>query len=81
MATELWTIGHSTRSAEDFLALLTENRIDLLADVRRFPASRRYPHFNGENLRAFLSRHSITYEHFPNLGGRRTPLKDSPNNA
>jgi uncharacterized protein (DUF488 family) len=78
---ELWTIGHSTRSAEEFAALLQENRIEVLADVRRFPGSRRYPHFNGENLRAFLSQHGITYEHFPDLGGRRAPLKDSPNTA
>jgi len=78
---ELWTIGHSTRSAEEFAALLIENRIEVLVDVRRFPGSRRYPHFNGENLRAFLSQHAITYDHFPELGGRRTPLKDSPNTA
>jgi uncharacterized protein (DUF488 family) len=78
---ELSTIGHSTRSAEDFVALLKENRIQVLADVRRFPASRRYPHFNAENLRALFSQHSIEYEHFPDLGGRRTALKDSPNTA
>lgn len=78
---ELCTIGHSTRSAEEFAALLIESRIEVLADVRRFPGSRRYPHFNGENLRAFLSQHGITYEHFPELGGRRAPLKDSPNTA
>jgi len=80
-ARELWTIGHSTRSAEEFAALLQENRIELLADVRRFPGSRRYPHFNGENLRTFLSQHAIAYEHFEELGGRRNPLKDSPNTA
>jgi uncharacterized protein (DUF488 family) len=80
-ATELWTIGHSTRSAEEFATLLKDNRIQVLADVRRFPGSRRYPHFNGENLRAFLALHGIAYEHFAELGGRRTPLKDSPNTA
>jgi uncharacterized protein (DUF488 family) len=80
-ATELWTIGHSTRSAEEFAALLKDNRIEVLADVRRFPGSRRYPHFNGENLRGFLSQHAIVYEHLPELGGRRTARKDSPNTA
>lgn len=79
--TELWTIGHSTRSAEEFAALLTKNRIELLADVRRFPGSRRYPHFNGETLRASLAQHGIGYEHFPDLGGRRAALKESPNTA
>jgi uncharacterized protein (DUF488 family) len=79
--TELWTIGHSTRSAGEFAALLEESRIQVLADVRRFPGSRRYPHFNGENLRAFLVPYTIAYEHFPELGGRRTPLQDSPNTA
>lgn len=78
---ELWTIGHSTRKAEEFVALLAENRIKLLADVRRFPGSRRYPHFNGENLRAFLAHRGIAYEHYNDLGGRRATLKDSPNTA
>jgi uncharacterized protein (DUF488 family) len=80
-ATDLWTIGHSTRSAEELVALLQEHRIQLLADVRRFPGSRRYPHFNGENLRVFLSQHAIAYEHFPELGGRRPASKNSPNTA
>jgi uncharacterized protein (DUF488 family) len=80
-AAELWTIGHSTRSAEEFATLLKDHRIQLLADVRRFPGSRRYPQFNGENLRPFLSQHGIAYEHFPELGGRRTARKDSPNTA
>jgi len=79
--TELWTIGHSTRSAEDFVALLEENEIKVLADVRRFPGSRRYPHFNSENLERFLKTHGINYVHFEDLGGRRTPRKDSPNTA
>src|SRR4051812_23506318 len=67
----LWTIGHSTRELDAFLALLTENKIDSLADVRRFPGSRRHPHFNREALSATLENAGITYTHFPALGGRR----------
>ena len=80
-ATELWTIGHSTRSAEDFVALLEENKVKVLVDVRRFPGSRRYPHFNSENLERVLKTHGIEYVHFEDLGGRRTPRKDSLNTA
>jgi uncharacterized protein (DUF488 family) len=68
----LWTIGHSNRELNDFLALLTENKIESLADVRRFPGSRRHPHFNREALSATLQNIGITYTHFPALGGRRT---------
>ena len=78
----LYTIGHSTRELADFLALLTENRIEALADVRRFPGSRRYPRFNRETLNAALIAEGIEYSHFPDLGGRRTTRnQSSPNNA
>lgn len=73
------TVGHSTRSAEAFLALLQAHGITGVADVRAFPASRRHPHFNREALAAFLATHGIAYEHLPQLGGRRKPLPDSPN--
>ena len=74
MAGEVFTIGHSTRSLDEFLALLRENGIELLADIRRYPGSRRYPHFSSESLaRAF------PYVHMPELGGRRKPSPDSPN--
>jgi uncharacterized protein (DUF488 family) len=77
----LWTIGHSTRSAAEFLDLLTANRIEALADVRRFPGSRRYPHFNVEPLQRALGGAGIEHVAFPELGGRRKPLPDSPNTA
>ena len=78
----LWTVGHSTRSLDDFLALLSENQIETLADVRRFPGSRRYPHFNSETLAAALAKAGIMYQHFPALGGRRTaPTEATPNSA
>lgn len=79
---QIWTIGHSNRTLEQFLELLAGQRIELLADVRRFPGSRRLPHFNQENLSQSLARAGIEYIHFPELGGRRRPvLADSPNSA
>jgi uncharacterized protein (DUF488 family) len=78
----IWTVGHSTRSIEDYLTLLAAGEIELLADVRRFPASRRHPQFNQDALTASLADQGIAYEHFPGLGGRRNHrLPDSPNQA
>jgi uncharacterized protein (DUF488 family) len=74
-----WTIGHSTRPMEDFVALLQENRVETLADVRRFPGSRRYPHFNSDALAKSLQQNDIEYLHFPELGGRRKPDPNSLN--
>ena len=45
---KIWTVGHSTRTIDDFLSLLDANGIEAVADVRSFPGSRRYPHFNAE---------------------------------
>jgi uncharacterized protein (DUF488 family) len=75
----IWTIGHSTRTAEEFLALLRANGITGLADVRTIPRSRRHPHFGREALAASLSQESIHYRHFAALGGLRKPRADSPN--
>lgn len=76
----IWTVGHSNRSAEDFLALLEAAGIEQVADVRRFPASRRQPHVAAEALRASLGEAGIAYVHLPALGGRRgTPAEGSPN--
>ena len=78
----IWTVGHSTRSLGEFLALLAAAEIGLLADVRRFPGSRRFPQFNQEALAASLTEAGIAYRHLPGLGGRRTRrLPDSPNSA
>src|SRR5437016_13162592 len=74
-----WTIGHSTRSIEDFISLLKKNEIKLLADVRSLPGSKRYPQFNREALAESLNAHGIRFEHFPELGGRRKPNADSRN--
>jgi uncharacterized protein (DUF488 family) len=75
------TIGHSTLSADALVARLTAHRVELLADVRRFPASRRHPQFNREALAEMLASHGIAYLRFPELGGRREPKPDSPNTA
>lgn len=75
----IWTIGHSTRSWEEFLALLRENGIALLADVRHFPSSARVPWTNRDGLAARLTNASIAYEHLVDLGGYRKPRPDSPN--
>lgn len=77
----LWTIGHSTRTIDEFLALLKGAGVEALADVRRFPGSRRLPHFGQDALAGSLADAGIVYEHFPELGGRRRPRPDSPNTA
>src|SRR6266436_5624200 len=77
----IWTIGHSTRKIDIFLALLKENGIKLVADVRMYPGSKRYPQFGREALAKSLSEAGIRYEHFPELGGRRKAKADSKNTA
>jgi uncharacterized protein (DUF488 family) len=75
----IYTIGHSTRSAEELLGLLQEADVKLVADVRAFPSSRRHPQFNGPALAEYLRTAGIGYQHMPGLGGRRLPVADSPN--
>ena len=75
----VWTVGHSTRSGEEFVALLDAYDIELVADVRRFPASRRLPQFGSDALAERLSVAGIAYQWLPALGGRRRPDPDSPN--
>ncbi|MDQ2668724.1 MAG: DUF488 domain-containing protein [Gemmatimonadota bacterium] len=77
----LWTIGHSTHTLEEFFALLDEYRIEAIADVRRFPGSRRYPHFASEAMAESLPACGIAYEWISKLGGRRKVQADSPNTA
>src|SRR5882672_9207452 len=79
MGIRIWTIGHSTLPSDDFVALLAGREIELLADVRRFPSSRRHPQFNRESLTASLEATDLGYLHFPELGGRREPRPDSEN--
>jgi uncharacterized protein (DUF488 family) len=76
----LFTIGHSTRSMEELMALLDRHGIRRLVDVRRFPGSRRYPQFNREAMALSLEAGGIEYRHAPGLGGRRdAAASDSPN--
>jgi uncharacterized protein (DUF488 family) len=79
---QIWTIGHSTHPIEKFLDILRSADIELLADVRRFPGSRRHPQFNQQALAASLAEAGIHYRQFVDLGGRRSErLPDSPNTA
>ncbi len=75
----LYTVGHSTRTLEQFFELLTAHTIAALVDVRRYPASRRYPHFSRDALAASLATIGVDYRHDPDLGGRREPRADSKN--
>lgn len=77
----LWTVGHSTHPIDEFLALLEAHGVTRIADVRRFPGSRAYPHFNLEALAVALASRGIAYTPMPGLGGRRTPRPDSPHVA
>lgn len=75
----IWTIGHSTRTLGEFLDLLAVNELEALADVRRFPASRKHPHFNQDPLHRSLQGIGIEYVPLPELGGRRRARPDSHN--
>jgi hypothetical protein len=77
----VWTIGHSTRSIEELAALLAEHSIEAVADVRRYPGSRRLPQFGRAALESALRARGIEYVWLPQLGGRRRPAADSPNTA
>lgn len=77
----MFTVGHSNRSIDEFLELLTKQGVELLVDVRTVPRSRYNPQFNRENLPGSLSGAAIEYLHMPGLGGLRHPKKDSTNTA
>src|SRR3954453_6480691 len=79
MATTVWTVGHSTRSGDELVAVLESFDIELVADVRRFPGSRRLPQFDSAALAERLDATGIAYQWLPALGGRRRPNPDSPN--
>jgi uncharacterized protein (DUF488 family) len=80
-ALTLWTIGHSTRSFDEFVAVLDAHAIQLVVDVRSFPGSRRVPQYGRERLESTLPRHGVDYRWVPALGGRRRPDPDSINVA
>jgi uncharacterized protein (DUF488 family) len=78
---KIWTVGHSTRSEAEFVAVLQSAKIQVLVDVRSFPGSRRYPHFNKETLSGSLPKAGVEYLHMPELGGRRKAKPNSHNLA
>lgn len=77
----IWTIGHSTRELETLMAMLRSFSIGLVADIRSFPGSRRYPQFNKEALEISLPESHIQYLHIKELGGRRKADPGSLNTA
>jgi uncharacterized protein (DUF488 family) len=80
MQLQLFTIGHSTHPLDGFLKLLARHGIEALADIRRFPGSRKYPHFNRDRLAFALPQAGVEYRWFEALGGRRQKSGDSPRN-
>ena len=81
MALTVWTIGHSTRTIDELVAVLGAHGIEAIADVRRFPGSRRLPQFQSEALEAALAAHGVAYRWIAALGGRRRPDAASTNTA
>ena len=77
----IWTIGHSTRSFDEFIAMLKSFQIEMVADIRSFPGSRKFPQFNKELLQITLPQNNIQYIHIKNLGGRRKVNPDSKNTS
>lgn len=75
----IWTIGHSTHPFNEFIQILQSFNIEVLADIRSFPGSRRFPHFNKEALEVSLPQNNIQYVLLKNLGGRRKPNPGSKN--
>ena len=75
----VWTVGHSTRPLDELLTVLDAHAVELVADVRRFPGSRRLPQYSAESLEAGLATRGIAYCWLAGLGGRRRPDPESPN--
>ena len=75
----IYTIGHSTHSIDEFIKMLQSFEIKHLVDIRSFPGSKKFPHFNKESLEASLNENGINYTHIKELGGRRKVQKNSIN--
>lgn len=73
-----FTIGHSNRSIDEFIAMLADANIERLADIRKMPMSRANPQFNHDALAASLAEVGIAYEHVAALGGLRGKTPDVP---
>jgi uncharacterized protein (DUF488 family) len=81
MPNPFFTIGHSTRSIDEFVALLTSADVKLVVDVRTVPRSRANPQFNRDILPSSLASHGVAYEHFAALGGLRKKQPGVPADA
>ncbi|MEO6905959.1 MAG: DUF488 domain-containing protein [Ginsengibacter sp.] len=77
----VWTIGHSTRTLEEFIEMLNSFKIEIVVDIRSFPGSRKFPQFNKESLQVTLPENDIEYIHLKKLGGRRKVNPDSKNTS
>jgi uncharacterized protein (DUF488 family) len=77
MAATVYSIGHSTHAIGEFIELLKRHDVAVLADIRRFPGSRRYPQFNQDALAQSLNDAGIEYRWFEALGGRRGKSKQA----
>ncbi len=77
----MFTIGHSTRTLQEFLEMLKAYQVSFVLDVRSVPRSRHNPQFNKETLPAALKAEGISYVHMPEIGGLRRPSRDSVNTA
>ncbi len=77
----VFTIGHSTRTMEEFVEILLTYGITLVVDVRSVPRSRHNPQFNKEAMPDHLKHYGIKYTHLPDIGGLRHPKPNSVNNA
>lgn len=75
---QVWSVGHSTRTIDELMAILREAGVTRIVDVRLIPRSSRYPHFNSDSLTRSLADAGIDYRHLPALGGRRRPMKGRP---
>ncbi len=78
---DIWTIGHSTHSFEEFILMLKSFQIEVIVDIRSYPGSKRFPHFNKDSLEVSLPENNIEYVHMKDLGGRRRTTADSHNTA
>lgn len=77
----IWTIGHSTRTLEELVEMLRSFQVEMVVDIRSYPGSRRYPHFNKRSLELTLPQNGVQYFHLPDLGGRRKVNPQSKNTA
>jgi uncharacterized protein (DUF488 family) len=81
VAGTIFTVGHSSHPLERLVALLAAHGVTALADVRRWPRSRRHPHFDDDALAVELAPREVAYRHLPELGGHREPVAGSGNDG